>query len=149
MNVVKQYPGSGMYAITWFAAIDHLHVERNKMLTLEQIFNELCHIFKQPGANIRAKDRHRDMVKIRQIYCYVSYGVGQFTLHQIGQFINRDHTTVIHSKDTVVNYIHVKDPMFMRFWNYYIARTKIYVLPKRKTSQQHGVKIETNLDIQP
>ena len=131
MNVSKQYPGSGIYAITWFANAHHPHVLRNSELTLSDIFKEVCDIFKKTTEAVLEKDRHSELVKIRQIYCYVSYKLGGNTLLEIANSINRDHTTVIHSKDIVADYIEVRDPKFMRYWNYYLARTTIYVPPKR------------------
>ena len=51
---------------------------------------------------INSKSRIRDLVEVRQIMMHILRIYGEYTLYEIGMsFGGRDHSTVIHAKDTV------------------------------------------------
>jgi hypothetical protein len=56
--------------------------------------------------------RHRHLTASRQVLCFYLRGK-QYTLKSIGKLINRDHTTIIHSCQTVKDLLDAKDPIIL------------------------------------
>lgn len=54
---------------------------------------------------LKSKCRKRDLVEARQIFCYLADKYTMAILETIGEEINRDHTTVIHSKQVAEDLI--------------------------------------------
>jgi chromosomal replication initiation ATPase DnaA len=53
---------------------------------------------------IKSKSRKRELVEIRQIFCYFCFLQYGYTLKAIGKILgHRDHSTVIHARDNVKN----------------------------------------------
>ena len=46
---------------------------------------------------LRGPTRHNSHVVVRHEFCYLAMQSGLWSLSQVGRFINRDHTTVIHA----------------------------------------------------
>lgn len=125
MNVTTQYPGSGIDAITWLA----MNKKENSMPSLMDILKEVCGIFNHDIDKVTAKDRHKDFVTCRKIYCFVAYKITAKTLSEIGRLINsRDHTTVLHCVRTAKGLFESGDEDFIKAWNHYLKNTK-YVIP--------------------
>jgi chromosomal replication initiation ATPase DnaA len=63
----------------------------------------ITHVTGIPWKQIESKSRKREIVLARQLYCvYAKQRLGDISLKSIGLAIgNRDHTTVIHSIQTV------------------------------------------------
>jgi chromosomal replication initiator protein len=60
--------------------------------------------FGVPISKLDEKTRKREIVMARQIAMYLLYKNEQYSLKKIGEaFGGRDHTTVIHSKDLVMD----------------------------------------------
>lgn len=55
------------------------------------------------NVNLAQKCRKREIVEIRQIFCYFSREWSNVSLAKIGKLINRDHATVLHSHKQVKN----------------------------------------------
>ena len=78
--------------------------------TPEQLLEEICTLFNADDVSIKSKRRFRDLVKIRQYYCYIGRVYYRFSLMSLGDAIGgRDHTTVLHSRDVVVDQLAVSD----------------------------------------
>ena len=77
--------------------------------TPEQLLEEICDLFKADISEIKSKRRYRDLVKIRQYYCYVGNVYYRFSLKPLGNTIGRDHTTVINGRNTVIGQLDVMD----------------------------------------
>lgn len=45
--------------------------------------------------------RVKEVVHIRQIYCYLMFKNTRLSLAEIGRIVGRDHTTVIHMRDSI------------------------------------------------
>jgi len=72
----------------------------------ERITKVVCGYFGLPVENIANRSRKRLVVKCRQISCFFLKGHKQhFSLKLIGQPFFQDHTTVIHSCQTVQDLI--------------------------------------------
>ena len=66
---------------------------------------------------MKGKDRDREYVIARQIAIWMLRKYTLLSLKNIGLLFNRDHTTVIHSVNTVDNFIQIKDNHFLKIVN--------------------------------
>ena len=75
-----------------------------KELTIENIQKMVCDFYAIPYDKLQAKTRKREIVQARQISMFLSKQYTKNSLKTIGEhFGGRDHTTVIHSCQTVKN----------------------------------------------
>lgn len=66
------------------------------------IIAQVCNYFDVPITKVLAKERHHEVVNARQIAMYFIRQMTNKTLRETGElFGSRDHTTVIHSVQTV------------------------------------------------
>jgi hypothetical protein len=78
--------------------------------TPQQLLEEICTLFNADIDRVKSKRRWRELVKIRQYYCYVGRVYYRFSLVNLGSAIGgRDHTTVLHSRDVVIDQLSVND----------------------------------------
>jgi chromosomal replication initiator protein len=84
------------------------------VFTPEVIINTSCRYFDMPLETLQGKCRKREYVMPRQIIMYLLVNYTDMTYLNIGKLFNKDHTTVIHSKDTVKDLISVDDYMRLR-----------------------------------
>jgi hypothetical protein len=72
--------------------------------------------FKNMGCSLESKHRYREIVMLRQIFCYIAKRQG-YNLNPIGEKLgNRDHTTVIHSVRTATDLL-ATDPIFISIYD--------------------------------
>lgn len=69
----------------------------------EETLNRICKYYDVTLEQLKKKSRKRDLVVARQVcMCAMYYKYG-WTLSRAGKLFNRDHTTAIHSLDTIKN----------------------------------------------
>ncbi|HAI83338.1 MAG TPA: chromosomal replication initiator protein DnaA, partial [Chitinophagaceae bacterium] len=74
----------------------------NKEITIDAIQKMVCEYFNVPYDKLLAQTRKREIVQARQITMYLAKAFTKNSLKTIGEhFGGRDHTTVIHSCQTV------------------------------------------------
>ena len=74
----------------------------SKEITIENIQKMVCEYFDVPYEKLQQKTRKREIVQARQITMYLGKAFTKNSLKTIGEhFGGRDHTTVIHSCQTV------------------------------------------------
>jgi chromosomal replication initiator protein len=74
----------------------------SKEITIENIQRMVCEYFDVPYEKLQQKTRKREIVQARQISMYLAKAFTKNSLKTIGEhFGGRDHTTVIHSCQTV------------------------------------------------
>jgi chromosomal replication initiator protein len=74
----------------------------NKEITIESIQRMVCEYYSVPFDKLLQKTRKREIVQARQITMYLAKAFTKNSLKTIGEhFGGRDHTTVIHSCQTV------------------------------------------------
>lgn len=72
----------------------------------EAIEHDVCEFFEQDIERIRSKSRKRQYVLPRQVIMYLRAHYTDTTLTQIGKdYSARDHTTVVHSRDTIIDFL--------------------------------------------
>lgn len=71
---------------------------------------------------LNSKSRNRYIVETRFMFCYIARSM-KFTLSDIGRFLNRDHTTVMHALSTFNN-LYQTDEMFREKYNNIVNHIK-------------------------
>ena len=99
------------YAIVYNTNIDMRLAERvikravkvdNHPLTIDDILEKVCQHYNVSQQHVFSKSRKRDYVQVRQVSMYLAQKYTKMPASRIGQLIgNRDHSTVIHSCNTV------------------------------------------------
>lgn len=99
------------YSIVYNSAIDMRLAERivkravkidNRPLTIDDILEKVCTHYGVSQQHVVSKSRKRDYVQVRQVSMYLAQKYTKMPASRIGQLIgNRDHSTVIHSCNTV------------------------------------------------
>ena len=105
------------YAIVYNTNIDMRLAERiikravkvdNHPLTIDDILEKVCQHYNVAQQHVFSKSRKRDYVQVRQVSMYLAQKYTKMPASRIGQLIgNRDHSTVIHSCNTVVQRLKV------------------------------------------
>ena len=81
-----------------------------KMVTPEQIQNDVCTLLEIPLSLLTGKSRKQEIVFARQIAMYLIRELTSASLKSIGNFFGgRDHTTVMHSVSTIENLLKSDD----------------------------------------
>lgn len=75
--------------------------ESGNDLTAENVLNCVCEFYKIKKEDLLGSNRRAELVKARQICCYLMYDILNLPLVTIGKQLNRDHATVIYSKNKI------------------------------------------------
>jgi len=70
--------------------------------TINKLVTKCCQFLEVEETTLKKKCRKRELVQSRMMIMYVLYQKG-FTLKTIGDAFSKDHTTVIHAKQTIQN----------------------------------------------
>ena len=93
--------------------------EHNTQLSPKEIRREVCRIIELEcgiGINlVRLPNRKKAVKEARHYYAFFLYQYGQLSLKQVGRRINRDHSTVIHSKRALLNLVETEERHRIRF----------------------------------
>ena len=99
------------YSIVYNSNVDMHLAERvikravkvdNHPLTIDDILEKVCHHYGVKQQQVFSKSRKRDFVQVRQVSMYLAQKYTKMPAGRIGQLIGgRDHSTVIHSCNTV------------------------------------------------
>lgn len=82
--------------------VKEISTGRQTSVSIEFITKEVCNFFKVDENNLREKNRKKEVVLARQIAMYLSKKLTKSSLKTIGlHFGGRDHSTVIHSFNTI------------------------------------------------
>lgn len=74
-----------------------------RVFTYREIERRACDLFGLKPSEIKSQRRNRRVVLARQFVMYWSVRLTKLSLRKIGQFMNRDHATVLHGKETYVS----------------------------------------------
>lgn len=58
--------------------------------------------------DLKARYRGKDYVMYRKLFCYIAYNTG-YTCKSVGKFVDRDHSSVVHSRGSVEDMLYIKD----------------------------------------
>lgn len=86
------------------------------MSTINEIIEGVAMATGWSTDEINSKSRLRDLVLVRQICYYIAYKDEGHTFTSIGKSIGgRDHTTVLHGVNKIMDYYKTKDPLFTQY----------------------------------
>ena len=77
-------------------------VEKKKKITQERIINAVCDYFTIDQKDLTGRKRNKEIVEPRQICIYLMWSQLAIPLATIGQIFGRDHTTIIHARDKIM-----------------------------------------------
>ncbi|MGN1235106.1 MAG: chromosomal replication initiator protein DnaA [Christensenellaceae bacterium] len=83
--------------------------ESSDVVTAENVLSCVCQYYHVTKDQILSGNRKADLVKARQIACYLMFDIMKLPLVTIGKQMHRDHATVIYSKDKVIDLIRKND----------------------------------------
>ena len=86
---------------------------------------------KIPTYKIIIKNNKRDASMARHIYCYFAKYYTGYSLRKIGEFVSRDHATVIHSCKAIEKLLFTKEEPYL---------TWIYMVKWKLDGQSYAVK---------
>lgn len=58
--------------------------------------------------DLKSRYRGRHYVMFRKLYCYIAYNLG-YTCAAVGNHVDRDHSSVIHSRKSVEDMLYIQD----------------------------------------
>ena len=77
----------------------------------EAILSTICKVTGLTVEMLRGRQRARHIVRTRQVACFLMSRLSTRSLMEIGRFMNRDHTTVMHANQTVREKIDAGDEL--------------------------------------
>ena len=110
-------------------------LNKNYMLTKENLLSVICFVSGESENDIRGNLRYRNLVLARHIYFHIARNIMGLKLVEIGQYIGRDHTTVMHGLNRIGDMVYTKDittnemldKVTMLIKEKYLIPTKIFV----------------------
>lgn len=88
----------------------------NKNEDLVYILQRVCDVTGIMPHDVFSNTRKREIVIARQLFCYVTMTHYTYTWVSIGKFLNRDHSTIIHSVKTYSDYIQMGYKQEVKFY---------------------------------
>jgi len=75
----------------------------NKKKSLQDLLHVICELLDETDANIKSHSRKKEYVYPRHLFCYLCESLlgNQYTLKQMGYFINRHHSSIIHGREAI------------------------------------------------
>jgi chromosomal replication initiation ATPase DnaA len=77
--------------------------EKQYLSKPEVVLMAVCRLTGVSPEDVKSKSRRLDVVIVRQVYCYAARELTGASMKGIGEVVNRDHATVIHSYRVVQN----------------------------------------------
>ena len=113
------------------------------MVNFEQVLEAVSVTTGVPSEKVFGKDRHRDIMAARHLFCYMAKMHTDCTLMSIGKYINRDHTTVINSVKVVNDMIDTKYEVFVDL----VHKCDAYINREFKKEYEMKVFVPYSVDI--
>jgi hypothetical protein len=99
--------------------------------SLDSIFKQVCHKANLSIDVVKSKTRKRSIVEARQIYFKRAREITKKSLWEIGAYLNKDHSTVLHGIKTINSVPELKNRYDKYFPkpNQIITEAKIFSIP--------------------
>jgi len=110
----------------------------------QHIFEAVEMATKVDQKSITGTCRKKPIVLARHLFCYTCKKHTDLTLMQIGNFINRHHSTVIHSLDLISDMIYIDDELTKDYLN----KIDTYLTEKFKKDKRLEIILPFDADIQ-
>lgn len=83
--------------------------EEQETVTPDDIINAVCSYYKITKADLLGKNKKQEVARARQICTYLMCDMLSLPLVNVGKLLQRDHATVIHSRNKITEYLRVND----------------------------------------
>ena len=93
--------------VTVFYRIKFHHLSTNDLIRI------ICDVCEVTWQQVTSDSRKAHYVIARQLYCYIAFTVQKKQLVAIAKILGRDHTSIIHSRDKVINMKATNDELYM------------------------------------
>ena len=113
------------------------------MVNFEQVLEAVSVTTGVSGEKVFGKDRHRDIMAARHLFCYMAKLHTDCTLMNIGKYINRDHTTVINSIKVVNDMIDTNYEVFVDL----VHKCDMYINREFKKEYEMKVFVPYSVDL--
>jgi chromosomal replication initiation ATPase DnaA len=100
--------------------------------TINTLFDKVEKYFKVTKKDIVSKTRLSDVVAARKVICWIAYYEFKMTYAEIGQILNRKHTTIMYSNESMHSLIKRQKNGFKRY-------KEVEVLEKIKKEIINGI----------
>ena len=110
----------------------------------ENILEVISEITEIKKSDILGEKRHKKIVYARHLYCHFAKEKTNATLMQIGNSINRHHSTVINSLKLISDMIYINDELT----NFYLNKINTTILTKFEQPQKLQIILPFDADIQ-
>ena len=92
------------------AALNEAVSEEHEAVTADKIISSVCTFYKLDKEKLLGKSKKKELVQPRQICAYLMCEILNIPLVSIGKAMgDRDHTTIIHSREKVTNLLKIND----------------------------------------
>lgn len=108
------YPGINYSAMSKTQRINLRHGKTST--TNLKILEVVCEFYGVAVDKVKKKDRRKHIVWCRQLYYYLSLKLTNMTMSELASEFNQDHTTVIHSRDTVQDILDTEPEKRKELW---------------------------------
>ena len=85
------------------------------MLNCQNLLSVISFVSGSSEDEIKGRSRARGLVLCRHVYYHIARNVMGLKLAQIGQYMGRDHTTIIHGLNKVNDMISIEDEITINF----------------------------------
>jgi chromosomal replication initiator protein len=83
------------------------HLPSRRSLTMEDIKKVVCHYFKVDPLMLESRSRKKIHAFPRNVYVYLCRQLTDLTVEQIGQSLNRNHSTILYASEVIEHKIKV------------------------------------------
>ena len=90
---------------------DIINSDKPKKITPDIIIDKTAEYYNISRDDITSKKKDGRIAKARQVVMYLSRNLTDYTLQDIGNIINRDHSTVMHGVTNIENLINTNEEM--------------------------------------
>lgn len=92
---------------------------QDRRRVLNNLKAEICRIFDLPDKALFGRRRDREVMTPRQLFIFISDEICRCTSEELGDFMDRDHSTVIVSRQRIRDLIYTRDQIFIDYLNRY------------------------------
>lgn len=133
---MRDYPHASHYALVELSLLRKEEKENEEklrqlrlkeLISIEQIINDVCEVFKVSIAELMTINRIRKLVILRKIISYVGKTKTTYTQKIIAEKLGyKEHSTVVHHTQQVRGFLKVGDPDFLSHWNHFLTNSKLF-----------------------
>lgn len=91
-----------------------------------EVLADVCYVFDLTTEDITKRGRREENIEIKKLYCYVANVLTNERSGEISLLMNRGRGTYLSHVDNCVAMFESGDSTFMKYWNKYINKSRIW-----------------------